>query len=118
MRQTLEELLLELGLCDFNLDRLVNLLLMTAAVIGVVLDGGGEERVDEGGLAETRLAGNLQEGQWIVDAIGAGGHELTMIVKAAPRFATILWLKRGTLVGGRRYSSCMYVPLIGQLHDS
>lgn len=29
---------------------------MTAAVVGVVLDGGGEEGVDEGGLAEARLA--------------------------------------------------------------
>jgi hypothetical protein len=60
-RRTLEELLLELGLCDFDLDSLVNLLLVTAAVVCVVLDGGGEESVDEGSLAETRLASNLED---------------------------------------------------------
>jgi hypothetical protein len=53
---TLEELLLELGLGDLDLDSLVDLLCVTAAVVGVVLDGGGEEGVDEGGLAEARLA--------------------------------------------------------------
>ena len=56
---TLEELLLELGLGDLNLDRLVDLLLVPALVIGVVLDGRGEEGVDEGRLAQTRLASNL-----------------------------------------------------------
>lgn len=58
-RSTLEELLLELGLGDLDLDGLVNLLLVTALVVGIVLDGGGEEGVDEGSLAETRLASNL-----------------------------------------------------------
>lgn len=58
---TLEELLLELGLGDLNLDRLVDLLLVPALVIGVVLDGRGEEGVDEGRLAQTRLASNLEE---------------------------------------------------------
>jgi hypothetical protein len=53
---TLEELLLELGLGDLDLDSLVDLLCVTAAVVGVVLDGGGKEGVDEGGLAEARLA--------------------------------------------------------------
>jgi len=52
----LEELLLELGLGDLDLDGLVDLLCVTAAVVGVVLDGGGEKGVDEGGLAEARLA--------------------------------------------------------------
>jgi hypothetical protein len=55
---TLEELLLKLGLGDLDLDGLVDLLRVTAAVVGVVLDGGGEEGVDEGGLAEARLASN------------------------------------------------------------
>jgi hypothetical protein len=55
----LEELLLELGLCDFDLDRLVHLLVVAALVVGVVLDRRGEERVDEGGFAEARLAGDL-----------------------------------------------------------
>jgi hypothetical protein len=55
---TLEELLLQLGLGDLDFDSLVNLLGMTAAVVRVVLDGGGEEGVDEGGLSQARLASN------------------------------------------------------------
>ena len=66
---TLEELLLELGLGDLDLDGLVHLLLVTSAVVGVVLDGGGEESVDEGGLAETRLASNLDDCEYFLDAI-------------------------------------------------
>jgi hypothetical protein len=58
---TLEELLLELSLGDFNLDRLVHLLVVSSLVVGIVLDGGGEERVDEGRLSEPRLASNLQK---------------------------------------------------------
>lgn len=57
--RTLEELLLELGLGDFNLDSLVDLLLMTALVVGIVLDGGREQRVDESRLSEARLSSNL-----------------------------------------------------------
>lgn len=53
---TLEELLLELGLGDLNLDSLVDLLLVTTSVICVVLDGCGEEGVDEGRLSEARLS--------------------------------------------------------------
>jgi hypothetical protein len=49
---TLEELLLELGLGDFDLDRLVHLLVVSSLVVGVVLDRGGEEGVDEGRLSE------------------------------------------------------------------
>jgi hypothetical protein len=56
---TLEELLLELGLGNFNLDSLVNLLRVSASVVGVVLDGGGEECVDEGRFPESRLPSNL-----------------------------------------------------------
>jgi hypothetical protein len=48
---TLEELLLELGLGDLNLDGLVNLLLVAALVVGIVLDGGREKSVDECSLA-------------------------------------------------------------------
>ena len=57
--RTLEELLFQLSFCDFDLDGLVNLLLMSALVVGVVLDGGVEQGVDEGGLAESRLASDL-----------------------------------------------------------
>lgn len=56
---TLEELLLQLGLCDLNLDCLVHLLMVSSLVIGIVFDGGGEERVDEGRLAEARLSRDL-----------------------------------------------------------
>lgn len=57
---TLEKLLLQLGLGDFNLNGPVNLLLMTALVVGVVLDGGGKQGVDESGLSQSRLSSNLQ----------------------------------------------------------
>lgn len=52
----LEELLFQLGLGDLNLNGLVDLLRVTSAVVGVVLDGGAEEGVDEGGFAQARLA--------------------------------------------------------------
>jgi hypothetical protein len=52
----LKELLFQLCLGDLNLDSLVNLLGVTAAMVCVVLDGGGEESVDEGGLAQAGLA--------------------------------------------------------------
>jgi hypothetical protein len=68
---TLEELLLELGLGDLNLDRLVHLLVVSSLVVGIVLDGGGEERVDEGRLSETRLAGDLRE--LVCERFGVGG---------------------------------------------
>jgi len=48
---TFEELLLQLCLCDFNLNGLVDLLGMSSLVIGVVLDCCREESVDEGGLS-------------------------------------------------------------------
>ena len=57
---TLEELLLKLGLGDLNLNGLVNLLLVATLVVGVVLNGGGEKSVDEGSLAQARLASNLE----------------------------------------------------------
>jgi hypothetical protein len=43
---------------------------VTAAVVCVVLDGGGEESVDEGSLAETRLASNLEDCEYFRDATG------------------------------------------------
>ncbi len=51
----LEELLFQLGLGDFNLNSLVDLLGVTAAMVGVVLDGCAKEGVDEGGLAQAGL---------------------------------------------------------------
>lgn len=46
-----EEFLLQFGFGDLDLDGLVDLLGVAAAMVGVVLDGGREEGVDEGGLA-------------------------------------------------------------------
>jgi hypothetical protein len=67
---TLEELLLELSLGDLNLNRLVHLLVVSSLVVGIVLDGGGEEGVDEGSLSETRLASNLEGLDWLWYGIG------------------------------------------------
>lgn len=39
-----------------------------------------------------------------------------MIVKAAPRLATILWLEK-VLVGGRLSTRGEYVPLVGELYQ-
>jgi hypothetical protein len=87
--RTLEELLLELSLGDLNLDGLVHLLVVSSLVVGVVLDRGGEEGVDEGRLSEPRLASNLKQSDGVFDAWLSS---CTMMVKAAPRFATILCL--------------------------
>ena len=57
--RTLEELLLQFSLCDLNLNGLVNLLSMASAVVGVVLDRGGEKSVDESGLSEAGFTSNL-----------------------------------------------------------
>lgn len=58
-QHTLEKLLLELGLGDLDLDGLVDLLLVSALVVGIVLDGGGEKGVDEGRLSQAGLASDL-----------------------------------------------------------
>lgn len=58
---TLEELLLQLGLGDLDLDRLVHLLLVAPLVVGIVLDRGREQGVDESCLAQTRLASHLMK---------------------------------------------------------
>jgi hypothetical protein len=69
LRATFEELLLELSLCDFNFDSLVDLLGMSSFVVGVVFDGGGEEGVDEGGLAQSRFTSDLVVLEMLVTAI-------------------------------------------------
>jgi hypothetical protein len=48
---TLEEFLFQLGLCDLNLNSLIHLLGVSALMVCVILDGGGEEGVDEGRLS-------------------------------------------------------------------
>lgn len=60
INRTFEKLFFQLCLCDFNLDSLVNLLLVSLVrMICIVFDGCREEGVDKGSLAETRLARNL-----------------------------------------------------------
>lgn len=56
---TFEELLLQFRLCNLDLNSLVYLLGVSLLVVGVVLDGGREESVDEGGLSQARFARNL-----------------------------------------------------------
>jgi hypothetical protein len=56
---TLEELLLQLGLGDLDLDSLVDLLLVAALVVGIVLDSRREQGVDESRLAKSGLASDL-----------------------------------------------------------
>jgi len=59
IKRTLEELLLQLSLCDLDLHGLVNLLGMSSLVVCVVLDCSGEKRIDEGRLSQSRLASHL-----------------------------------------------------------
>lgn len=97
---------------------------MAALVVGVVLDGGGEERVDEGGLAEAGLASNLGSSRRVSMASpartrytrhsargstreGGGRALLTIIVNAAPLLATILcrWFGRLAMPMGEALSA-------------
>jgi hypothetical protein len=48
---TLEEFLFQFSFCDLDLNGLVHLLCVSLLVVGVVLDGRGEQCVDEGGLS-------------------------------------------------------------------
>lgn len=48
---TLEKLLLQLSLGDFDLNGAVHLLLVAALVVGIVLNGGREKSVDECSLS-------------------------------------------------------------------
>lgn len=56
---TLEELLFQLSFCDLDFDGLVDLLLVSPLVVGIVLDGCGEEGVDECGLSQAGFTSNL-----------------------------------------------------------
>jgi hypothetical protein len=57
--RTFEEFLLEFGFRNLDLDGLVHLLLMPLLVVRIVFDGGGEEGVDERGLAQSGFACHL-----------------------------------------------------------
>jgi hypothetical protein len=67
---------------------------VAALVVGIVLNGGREKGVDEGRLSQSRLSGNLIEASLAPARAEQFPRtvEHTIIVKAAPRFATILWL--------------------------
>lgn len=50
---TLEKLLLQLGLGDLDLDGAIHLFLVTALMVGIVLNGGREESIDECSLSQS-----------------------------------------------------------------
>ena len=62
---------------------------MSAFMVGVVFDSCGEEGVDEGSLSQARFASHLEISAQLLQNSKRGG---TMIVNAAPLFATILCL--------------------------
>ena len=86
---TFEKLLLKLGLGDLDLDSLVDLLRVSPLMIRIVFDGCGKERVYKCRLPQSRLTSDLSS---IRIAIARGRSFHTIIVKAAPLFATILCL--------------------------
>lgn len=125
---TFEESFLELGLCDLDLNGLVDLLSVSAFMVCIVLDRGREKSVDECGFAQARLSSNLYcihqstapFGFWYRYFGVKGGERIsrTIIVKAAPRFATILCLfnpSQSTLSMLRERGICSLIPLVGQL---
>lgn len=93
-RSTFEELLFELSFRDLYFDCFVDLLSMAPSVVCVILDRCREQGVNKSGLSKTRLSCNLTVGEFC-SHLGRILSILTMIVKAAPRFATILCLKLG-----------------------
>lgn len=93
VERTLEELLFQLSLGDLDLNSAVNLLLVAALVVGIVFDGGREQSVNEGSLSQSRLSSDLSTASLV--SIPRPRHSKlrhTIIVNAAPRFATILCL--------------------------
>lgn len=60
-RFTLEEFLLQLSLCNLDLNGLINLLRMATLVIGIVLDSRREKGVNECGLSQSRFSSNLKQ---------------------------------------------------------
>jgi len=81
-------------------------------VVGIIFDGGGEERVNEGGLSESGFTSNLRKSEVMLERSKYKAH--TMMVKLAPRFATILclfWVRLLKMVSTPK--GC--IPLVGQL---
>ena len=56
---TFEEFFFQLSLRDLNFHSLFYLFLVSALVVGVVLDCGRKKRVDESGLSKPRFTSNL-----------------------------------------------------------
>ena len=56
---TFEEFLFQLGLCDLNLNGLIHLFSVSALMVCIIFDCGGEEGVDKGRLSQSRLASYL-----------------------------------------------------------
>lgn len=86
---------------------------MSSLVIGVVLDSGGEEGIDECSLAQARFASNLDKVSRDTKDSDSSGH--TIIVNAAPLFATILcrWLGRLAMPMGEADSTLEGAMLVG-----
>jgi len=59
LARTLEEFLLKLSLGNFDFNSLVDLLGVSAFVVGIVLNGSREQGIDECSLPETRFTSDL-----------------------------------------------------------
>lgn len=90
--RTFEEFLFQFCLCDFDFNSLVDLFSMSALVICIILDGRWEQGVYECRLSQSWFTSNLKS-QLLSLTIGL---VCTIIVNAAPLFATILcrWFGR------------------------
>lgn len=94
---------------------------MTAPVVGIILNCRREEGIDKRCLAESRFACNLLMRQWPEGTKFSRMGDSTIIVKAAPRFATILCLNSRVsrcpnLLG--YFSHVGIIPLIRKLARS
>ncbi len=108
-----EELFFKLCFSDLYFNGLVNLLCMATAVVGVVLNRRREESIDKGRLAKPRFASNLKACQPLDNRARSEWRSLTIIVKAAPRLATILCLDANCKQEHMLRDTGEDVPLIG-----
>lgn len=66
---------------------------MTASMVCVILDGCGKKSIDEGSLPQARFTRYLRLFSTPNPSINPKAALLTIMVNAAPRFATILCLQ-------------------------
>lgn len=91
---------------------------MSALVVGVVLDCGGEEGVDEGRLSKARLASNLQTVRLNLEKVQPtriAYHYRECCPTLCDNLVAIIVLgssKQGVVVLGG------FVPLVGELQDT